>query len=87
MLAFFGYPQEGPTILFCDNEAACLLAESNTSSKRLKHVATRIAFLRELVEGGIISIQHIRTDGMIADICTKPLPGDRFHRFRQLLVE
>ena len=28
-----------PTILFCDNIAAVLLSENNTSSRRLKHIA------------------------------------------------
>ena len=84
--SFFGQKPDLPTILFCDNKAACMLSEKNTSSKRMKHIATRVHFLQEAVEGKEICLQHIRTTGQIADIFTKPLGASVFHTFRQLLV-
>ena len=75
-----------PTILFCDNIAAVLLSENNTSSRRLKHIATRIAYLRESVKDGHLLLHHIKTNGMIADIFTKPLGAAQFHYLRRLLM-
>ena len=46
---FFDIPDTGPTLIFCDNKAAVQLSDGDTSSKRMIHIATRIAFLRERV--------------------------------------
>ena len=75
-----------PTILFCDNIAAVLLSENNTSSRRLKHIATRIAYLRESVKDGQVQMHHIATNGNIADLFTKPLGATHFHYLRRLLM-
>ena len=75
-----------PTILFCDNIAAVLLSENNTSSRRLKHIATRIAYLRESVKDGQVQMHHITTNGNIADLFTKPLGATQFHYLRRLLM-
>ena len=66
--------------------AAVMLSDSNVSSKRLKHIMTRIAFLREKVEDKEVMLYHIRTKGMIADIMTKPLAAAQFHSLREVLL-
>ena len=76
----------GPTVLFCDNKSAVMLSDNNTSSKRLKHIATRIAFLREKVQNEELVLYHIRTTGQVADIFTKPLGAAIFHPLRILLL-
>ena len=75
-----------PIIVFCDNKSAVMLSESNISSKKLKHVATKVAFLRELVKEKTISIHHIMAAGQVADIFTKPLGAGQFHQLRLLLL-
>ena len=72
--------------VFCDNRSAVMLSESATSSKRLKHVATRIAFLREMVEAGEIILIWIPSSDQLADIFTKPLAADQFHLLRTSFV-
>ena len=73
--------------LFCDNRAAVLLSEGNTSSKRMRHVATQIAFLREQVKDTKrVKLIHIRTQGQIADLFTKPLAAAVFHPLRAFVV-
>ena len=86
ILSFLGTEQKGPTTLFCDNKAAVQLSENNTSSKRMKHIATRIAFLREQVTAGILQLFHISTNGQVADIFTKPLGAHIYHTMRQTLL-
>ena len=73
--------------LFCDNKAAVLLSEGNTSSKRMRHVATQIAFLREQVKDTKrVRLIHIRTQGQVADLFTKPLTAAIFHPLRAFVV-
>ena len=82
-----GAPLREPTPVFCDNLAAVQLSDNDTSSKRLKHVSTRIAFLREQVqEFKTITLIHVYGKGMVADIFTKPLTAELFHIFRRALV-
>ena len=72
-----------PMPVYCDNKSACLLSEGNTSSKRMRHVATKIAFLREQIKDDnrvhMYMLYHIRTQGQLADIMTKPLVASVFH--------
>ena len=75
-----------PTVLFCDNIAAVMLSDSNITSKRMKHVMTRLAYLRERVEAKDIYLYHIGTKGQIADIMTKTLPTSTFHEMRALML-
>ena len=83
---FFGISDAEPTVVFCDNKAAVQLSDGDSSSKKMMHIATRIAFLREQVQEKLILLYHIKTEGQIADIFTKPLSPSVFHSFRQLLV-
>ena len=83
---FLGMEPTGPTVLFCDNLSAVQLSDGNTSSKRMQHIATRIAFLREMVKEGHILLYHISTTGQVADIFTKPLSAATFHSLRELLL-
>ena len=53
---FLGVDLKPPTTMFNDNKSAVMLADSNTSSKRMKHIATRIAFLREQISEGTIML-------------------------------
>ena len=77
---------EGPIPVFCDNRAAVLISDAGCSAKRLKHVATRIAFLRELVTAKEFLLLHVFSKGQIADIFTKPLAAANFHPLRSLLL-
>ena len=53
---------------FCDNDGACKLSESNISSRRMQHVASRLAYLQENVDDLIIALFHFISKGNIADI-------------------
>ena len=75
-----------PTLIFNDNKSAVDLADNNTSSKRMKHIATRIAFLREQIADKTIMLYHIRTEGQLADIFTKALLPSVFHYLRSYLI-
>ena len=52
----------------------------------MKHVATRIAFLQELIEAKHIYLYHVGTKGQLADIFTKALPASVFHELRSIIL-
>ena len=83
---FLGLKITLPLLFFCDNEGACRLSESDLSSKTMRHVATRLAFLQEYVDDGFCIVIHIDNKGMFADIGTKILAPRDFHGFRVFLV-
>jgi len=78
-------PQK-PVLSFCDNKSAVMIAGSDLSTKRMKHVLTKMAYLQERINEGLISIIHINGEGMLADIGTKRLSPAVFHRLRTFLV-
>jgi hypothetical protein len=51
-----------------------------------RHIATRINFLRELKEYGLISVQWISNEGMSSDIFTKNVGSQDFYRHRGVIV-
>ncbi|GJR61194.1 retrovirus-related pol polyprotein from transposon TNT 1-94 [Tanacetum coccineum] len=54
------------------NHDVCLCA-------RAKHIDIRYHFIKEQVENGIVELYFVRTEYQLADICTKPLPRERFN--------
>ena len=85
-IKFLGFEVQGAAPIFCDNRATILLSDAGISVKKLRHVATHIAFLRELVNSQDAMLLHIGTKGQIADICTKPLAAAIFHELRVFLL-
>ena len=82
---FLGIQHGKPKVILCDNKAACQLSDSDHTTKRMKHVAIRLAYLQELVDSGAIALLHIGTQGNLADLGTKPLPPRVYHGFCDLL--
>lgn len=85
LLHNIGYPQPDPTPLFGDNQSAIRLLKNPEYHKRTKHIDIQYHFIREKFKNGEIDISYISTAQQIADIMTKPLPRDKFERFRSSL--
>ena len=68
-----------PLKLYCDNKSAVLYSNNNRSSSRSKHIDIKFLVVKERVQSGQISIEHIGTNSMIADPLTKGLPPRVFH--------
>ena len=71
LLEFLEIPHKKPFVIFCDNKAACQLSDSDHSTRRMRHVLTRLRYLQEQVDNGNIMLVHIETTGNIADLGTK----------------
>jgi hypothetical protein len=62
-----------PITLRGDNEGSIALAKNPEFHKRSKHIDNRYHYIRQLLADNLISIQHVPTKEMVADILTKPL--------------
>ena len=69
-----------PLKLYCDNDPAVQYAHNNRSSGAAKHIDIRYYVVKEKVQDHIISLEHIKTDNMLADPLTKRLPPNVFRK-------
>jgi hypothetical protein len=79
------YTQQGPTMLFCDNNSTIKLSKNSVLHGRSKHIDVRFHFLRDLTKEGVVELCYCKSDEQIADILTKPLKADSFMKLRALL--
>ncbi|CAJ2635046.1 unnamed protein product [Trifolium pratense] len=70
---------ERPLKLYCDNKSAVLYSNNNRSSAKSKYIDIKFLVVKERVQNGQISIEHLGTNSMIADPLTKGLPPKVFH--------
>ena len=82
LLGELGEAQEGPVDVLEDNQGCIALAKNPVSHARSKHIDIRHHFIRDAVEEGVINLVYCRTDEMLADILTKPLPREQFIKLR-----
>ena len=64
--------------LFCDNKATINIAHNPVHHDQTKHVEVDRHFIKEKLDGGIISINYVPTSQQLADILTKGLTGHVF---------
>jgi hypothetical protein len=86
VLSSMGLKVRMPMVIEVDNKGAVDLVNSWTATGRTRHIATRINFLRELKEQGLISVNWISNVGMSSDIFTKNVGGKDFYKHRDVYV-
>ena len=70
----------------CDSQGALHVMGNRTYSSRTKHIALRFFYVRELIRDGHITIHHVSSTNMLADVCTKWLAAPAFKAIL-LLIE
>lgn len=73
LLVDLGVQQEGSTRMFEDNQSCIAFVQADRVNGRSKHIDTKQKFVKDLCEKGIIQLEYLCTENMIADILTKPL--------------
>jgi hypothetical protein len=74
-----GQPQDA-MIVYEDNQSTIRIAKNEGSTGRSKHIDLYLHFLRDRIKSCDVDIVYKETQHMIADILTKPLPKDSYHR-------
>ena len=62
-----------------DNQAVELYYKNNQSSSKSKHIDIKFLVVKKRVQSLQVSIEHISTNSMIADLLTKGLLPKVFH--------
>ncbi|KAF0708817.1 hypothetical protein AaE_013080 [Aphanomyces astaci] len=74
------------TTLFCDNKAAIVTAQNDSTSDRSKHIAVRHHFIRNVISGSTLKLAHVGTADMFADVLTKVSTRRAIEKFRNDVV-
>ena len=75
-----------PSDLHSDSKSARDVAYNPEHFSRMKHVARRHFYVRDMVEELEINVPYVKTDDNLADFLTKPLPPKRFHHLRSIIM-
>jgi len=87
LLDEMGFSQPEPTTLRVDNQGAVFTSKyAGHSHAKMKHVARRHLYIRELVQDAKLHVSFIKTDDNIADLFTKPLAKARFELLRNVAM-
>jgi hypothetical protein len=79
--------RQKPTPVQPDNSSTIVISERGyISSRKAQHLATRVAFIKDKMKQGIISLEYTPTDHMFVDILTKAVTGQRFIQHRGYLL-
>ena len=73
------------TIILCDNQSGIRLSENPMFHDRSKHIDIRYHFIQNMVQRGVVRLDHIGIDEQVADILTKPLGKVMLLTFRENL--
>ena len=63
-----------------------LLKNGKSSSDATKHIKIRYFWLKDRVDAKDVLVEYMPTGNMLADLLTKPLPGDLFIKLRRFLM-
>ena len=77
--------QNGPTVIFEDNQSTISLSNSlcSISNSRLKHVEIKFHYVKDIIKRNIVKLQYCPTNEMIGDVFTKGLARPAFEKFRK----
>jgi hypothetical protein len=86
LLYDLGFVTPDPLLLRVDNAATVQNTTTDLVHRDSRHMAIRLAFLREHVRNGLINVEHVRSALNLADIFTKILPATDHARIRRVLM-
>jgi hypothetical protein len=71
-----------------DNKNTILLMKNGrlSSGKRTKHFDIRYFYVKDLLDRGVVKLDHCVSEHMVADFFTKPIQGLRFQHLRDIAL-
>ena len=85
-LRMFGIPIDGPADIFCDNQSVVKATSTPESTLSKKHNAICYHKVREAAAAGTVRVAKEDGRTNLADLFTKPLPGDRRYTLLQSIL-
>jgi hypothetical protein len=82
LITELGLHLQHPPQVFCDNIGATHFSLNPVQHTRMKHIEIDLLFVRDLVQKGRVTVNHVHTLDQLADLLTKPLPRHRFQTLR-----
>ena len=75
-------------IVYQDNQSAMKIEKNGIQScgQKSRHIQSRYFFIKDRVEQNEIKIEYCPAEKMMADFFTKPLQGELFRRFRDVIM-
>ena len=67
-----------PLRIYCDNSVVVWFSKNNKTIGESKHIDIKYLIVREKVQNGVVSIEHIKNTLMLTDSLTKGLPPKLF---------
>jgi hypothetical protein len=86
VLRMLGVPIDGPALMLGDNNSVVLNTSVPSSILKKKHHACAYHRVQEAIVGGITNFVHIPGTSNYADVLSKPLPNESFHRLVKPLL-
>eukprot|EP00253_Pinus_taeda_P002954 PITA_02954 len=85
ILSEFGFEQQHPSTLWCENQSAIQICKDPVQHQRSKHIELHMHFIRKLIHDHVLEAQYCSTDDQVADIFTKALSEAKFTKLRYML--
>ena len=85
LLRGFNFRQIGTTEIWEDNAPCIMMSENPADRKSIRHVDTRMHYLRELVRDGHVKLLKCARPQDVADALTKSLPRPAVAKHRQYM--
>eukprot|EP00253_Pinus_taeda_P001452 PITA_01452 len=82
ILSKFGFQQQHPTTLWCDNQRAIQLCKDPVQHQCNKHIELHMHFIKKLIHDHVLEVQYCSTNDQVADIFTKALTEAKFTKLR-----
>jgi hypothetical protein len=80
-----GFPINDPTVVHQDNMSTMAIAMNPIQHQRVKHMDTRVHFIRHHLDNQDVKLVYCPTEDMVADILTKALPKSSHNKLTELL--
>eukprot|EP00253_Pinus_taeda_P011459 PITA_11459 len=66
ILLEFGFQQQHPTTLWCDNQSAIQLCNDPIQHQHIKHIELHMHFIRNIIHDHVLEVQYCSTDDQVA---------------------
>jgi hypothetical protein len=85
ILSEFGFEQQHPTSLWCDNQSSIKLTKDPVQHQHNKNIELHMHFIRKLIHDQVIEVLFFPTEDQVAEIFTKSLIEAKFSKLRSML--